>query len=135
MPYERPGRGVDLTANAQLTHDKPHYQDGMVGVPQKQDNPKSLDSLASRTLIASGVKYFLRLKGVCQVKQADHAGLAGATIGAAVYIATANDALVLTDTAGTLPFGRIVSLSGQHGTPTGFVRINMDLKDNVPNPL
>lgn len=135
MSYERPGRGVDLTANAVLTHGKPHWQDGMMGVPIKQDNPKSLDSLASRVQIQSGVKYFLRQKGVCEVKQADHAGLAGATIGGTVYITTANDNLVLVDTAGTVPFGRVQALAGQFGTPTGFIRINMDNKDSVPNPL
>jgi hypothetical protein len=131
MSYERPGRGIDLTANALLTHGKPHFQAGLVGVPIKQDQPKTLDALATRTQIASGVKYFLRLKGICEVKLSDYAGLAGATVGAAVFIDNVTDLLVLVDTASTVPFGRVQAVAGQFGTPTGFIRINMDLKDNV----
>lgn len=132
MSYERPGRGVDLTANAVLNHGIPHYQAGLVGVPVKQDQPKTLDSLASRTQIQSGVKYFLRTRGVCEV---DATSLAGATVGAPVYINKTTDALSLTGTTGTnVPLGRVHSLAGQWGTPTGRLRINMDLKDNVPTP-
>jgi hypothetical protein len=130
--YERPGRGVDLTANAVLTHNVPHYQGGIAGVPVKQDNPKTLDSLASRTQIQSGVKYFLRTKGACEV---DATTLAGATVGQAVYINKTTDALGLTATAGAVvPLGRVIALAGQFGTPTGKLRVNMDLKDNVPVP-
>lgn len=132
MPYERPGRGVDLTANAQLTHGVPHYQGGIAGIPIKQDNPKTLDSLAARTLIASGVKFFLRTRGVCEV---DATTLAGATLGAPVYINKTTDALSLTPSAGAnVPLGRVISLAGTYGTPAGKLRVNMDYKDSVAIP-
>lgn len=133
MSYERRRRGLDLTANALLTHGVPHYQAGVAGVPVKQDNPKTLDSLAARTQIASGVKYFLRTKGEAEV---DNTTLAGATVGQAVYIVRATDALTLTaGGAGlNLPFGRVSSLAGGFGTPTGKLRIDMDLKDTITVP-
>src|SRR3954470_15497484 len=103
MSYERRRRGLDLTANAQITHGVPHYQGGVAGIPIKQDNPKTLDSLAARTQIASGVKYFLRTKGEAEL---DNSPLAAATVGQAVYIVRATDALTLTAGAAgaNLPF-------------------------------
>ena len=134
MSYTRPGRGLDLVANAQLTHDLPHYQTGNAGVPIKQDNPKTLDSLASRTQIQSGVKYFLRTKGVTEQATALHAGLSGATVGAPVYINKTTDALSITASAGVnVPFGRVHQLAGNFGVPTGRIQINMDLRD-FPTP-
>jgi hypothetical protein len=126
--YERPGRGVDLTANAVLTHNVPHYQGGIAGVPIKQDNPKTLDSLASRTQIQSGVKYFLRTKGVCEV---DATSLAGATVGAAGLHQQDHGRAPDGHGGRGVPLGRVIALAGQFGTPTGKLRVNMDLKDNV----
>jgi hypothetical protein len=131
--YERPGRGIDLTADKLLTHNTPHYQGGYAGVPIKQDNPKTLDSLASRTQIQTGVKYFLRIKRVCEVPDTT---LAGATVGAPVYIVKTTDALTLTAGATGLNavLGRVQSLAGQYGTPTGILRVNMDARDSVTIP-
>lgn len=132
MSYTRPGRGMDLVANALLTHDVAHYQAGAAGVPVKQDNPKTLDSLASRSQIQSGVKYFLRVKGVTEQSTTLNAGLSGATVGAPVYINKTTDALSITpDTAGhtNVPFGRVHQLAGAFGVPTGKIQINMDLRD------
>lgn len=141
MSYERRRRGMDLTANALLTHGVPHYQGGVAGVPIKQDNPKTLDSLASRTQIASGVKYFLRTKGECDV---DATSLAGATVGQAVYIVKTTDALTLAagSTGLNLPFGRVTHIGGTAGSPdasaygtaAGRIRIDMDLKDTITVP-
>lgn len=133
MSYERPGRVVDLVANAILVHGVPHYQSSMAGIPIKQDNPKTLDSLVARTQIASGVKYALRHRGVCEV---DVASISGAVLGSPVYIVKTTDALTLTagSTGLNLPFGRVVALAGTYGVPTGKVRINMDLKDTITVP-
>lgn len=132
MSYERPGRGLDLIANALLTHDTPHYQAGASGVVIKQDNPKTLDSLTARAQVASGVKYFLRTRGVTE--QATQAGLSGATVGAPVYITKATDALSVTPSAGAnVPFGRVHQIAGAFGVPTGRIQINMSLRD-FPTP-
>jgi hypothetical protein len=127
MTVIRPGRGIHLYADRLINHAKPHYQGGFVGVCQKQDEPKSFDSLASRTQVQSGVKYFLIVKG-----ETEQAALAGATLGAPVYITKADDTLTLVDGgAATVPFGRVSGLPGQFGLPSGRMRIDMDLKDNV----
>lgn len=125
----RPGRAVDLIANKQLTHATPHYQAGLVGMVQKQDEPRQYDSLASRTLVANGIKYILILKGDAEV-----AVLGGATVGAPVYINTTDDTLTLTDTSSTVPFGRVSALPSTYGLPGTRMRVDMDLKDNTPNP-
>lgn len=134
MPYERPGRGIDLTADKLLEHGVPHYQAGYAGIPQKQDNPKTLDTIAQRTAIQTGVKYFLRIKGVCEVP--DTGPLAGATLGAPVYIVKTTDALSLAAGGAGLNavLGRVHSLAGQFGTPTGKLRVNMDARDSVAIP-
>ncbi|HTE60776.1 MAG TPA: hypothetical protein VK631_10535 [Solirubrobacteraceae bacterium] len=133
MSYERPGRSADLIADAVLVHGLPHEQSGMSGIVIKQDEPKLLDSLLARTQVQVGVKYVLRLKGRTRQKLTDHAGLAGATLGAAVYINGTTDALVLVDGATTVPFGRVVALAGTFGVQTGYIEIDMDLKDAVLN--
>lgn len=140
MSYERPGRGYDLIANAVLNHGVPHYQAGIAGIPIKQDNPKTLDSLASRTQIQTGVKYFLRVKGVCEVSDT---GISAGAVGDPVYINKTTDALSLTPSTGAnVPFGRIVSQGGSvaspnanpFGTPTTKTRINMDARDSITVP-
>lgn len=132
MSYERPGRVLDLLADKVLVHGTPHYQAGAAGVPIKQDNPKTLDSLLSRTQIQTGVKYVLRVKGVCEVPDTS---LAGATVGAPVYINKATDALSLVPSAGVnFPLGRVHSLAGTYGTPVATLRVNMDMRDTIVVP-
>lgn len=127
MTVLRPGRGVHLIADKLITHAKPHYQAGLRGIVQKQDEPKSFDSLASRTQVQSGIKYFLLTKGETEVD-----ALAGATVGATVFINTTTDALTLTDPgAAAVPFGRVTNLPGTFGLPAGRMRVDMDLKDTV----
>jgi hypothetical protein len=127
MTVIRPGRGVHISADKLINHAKPHYQGGLVGVVQKQDQPGSFDSLASRTQVQAGVKYFLLTKG-----ETEQDAIAGAVLGSPVFITKADDTLVLADAgAATVPFGRVTGLPGQFGLPAGRMRIDMDLKDNV----
>jgi hypothetical protein len=126
MPVERPGRGVHIVANAVINHGKPHYQNGLTGIVQKQDEPKTFDSLASRTQVQNGVKYFLRTKGECEVD-----AIGGATLGAGVWIDTTTDALALTDAAGRVPFGRVTRLPSTFGGAAGKMLVDMDLKDTL----
>lgn len=128
MTVLRPGRAVDLIANKVITHAKPHYQGGLVGIVQKQDEPGSFDSLASRRLVQPGIKYVLEVKGDTEVD-----ALAGATVGAAVYISTVDDTLSLVDDANHVAFGRVSALPDTFGLPTGRMRVDMDLKDTVAN--
>jgi hypothetical protein len=70
---------------------------------------------------------------VCEVPDTT---LAGATVGAPVYIVKTTDALTLTAGATGLNavLGRVQSLAGQYGTPTGILRVNMDARDSVAIP-
>jgi hypothetical protein len=127
MTVIRPGRGIHIVANKLLTHAAPHYQGGLVGIVQKQDEPKAFDSLASRTQVQNGVKYFLITKGETELP-----ALAGATVGQAVFINTTTDALTLTQGTGeTLPFGRVTNLPGTFGLNSTTMRVDMDLKDDI----
>src|SRR4051812_11357569 len=122
MPETRPGRGVHIVANKEITHNIPHFQGGLVGLPIKQDNPLGFDSLASRTKIASGVKYFLIIKGEIVIDQ-----LEGSTVGALVYIKEPDDSLSLVAT-GRVVLGRITNIQETFGLPKGKMRVSLDQK-------
>jgi hypothetical protein len=128
MTVIRPGRGVHIVADKLITHAKPHFQGGLTGIVQKQDEPKSFDSLASRVLVQAGVKYFLLTKGEPEVD-----ALPGATVGAPVFISTVNDSLSLVDDGTHVPFGRVTNLPNTFGLPATKMRVDMDQKDSVPN--
>jgi hypothetical protein len=128
MTVLRPGRAVDLIADKLLTHAAPHYQGGLVGIVQKQDEPGSFDSIASRTQVQAGIKYVLEVKGDVEVN-----ALAGAVVGAPVYISTVDDSLSLVDDANHVPFGRVSAVAGTFGLPAARMRVDLDLKDNVAN--
>jgi hypothetical protein len=128
MTVIRPGRGVHAIADKLLNHAKPHFQGGLVGIVQKQDEPKSFDSIASRTQVQAGVKYFLLTKGESEVD-----ALAGAVLGSPVFISTVDDTLSLADDANHVPFGRVTALPSTFGLRSTRMRVDMDAKDNVPN--
>lgn len=130
MTVHRPGRGVHLIADKQITHAHPHVQGNLVGQVQKQDEPGSFDSLASRKLVQAGIKYFLITKG-----EVDVAAIAGAVVGSPVFISTVDDSLVLVDTVDTVPFGRVTRLPDTFGQATGLMSVDMDLKDNLANAV
>jgi hypothetical protein len=123
MPYERPGQGYYATATKALTHGDPCTEDGVVGVAIKQKAPAWDAGLADQDAIAIGEAFHIRTKGIHQV-----AFVTGAAKGDPIYIVAADN--TLTETAsGNIKFGRVVEIEGQRGTPTGFMRVDLDLKD------
>lgn len=126
MPEIRPGRGIHLVANKEITHNTPHFQTGLTGLVVKQDEPKQFDSFASRTKVASGVKYWLQTKGEVVLT-----ALEGATVGEVVYIKESDDSVSLASGSGKVPFGRVTNLPETYGLPAGLMRVDQDLKDNT----
>jgi hypothetical protein len=126
MPYNRPGPGVYVTnGGSPITHGTPQVNAGFVGVAVKQAGRKWLDSYAIQAQIDAAEPYFLITKGVVQVA---NTGISANVKGDPIYI-TAAGALSATSTSNS-KFGRIVEVSGQRGTPTGKVRIDLDTKDS-----
>lgn len=123
MPYNRPGRGVYVTndaASAALTHGQPVKEGNFVGVAVKQVARGFDSTVADQSTIDDGEEYFLITKGVVEVDT-----VAGFAVGDAVYITSSN---VLTETSSSnTAFGRVVEVAGDRGTPTGKVRIDLDL--------
>lgn len=137
--YERPGRGVYVTATRALVHGDLVVQGGYAGSAIKQA-AYAADSARGpgRQSIAIGERFFLRTKGVAEVMTGTGLqgnGVAAATVGTTIFIAdgTGADAhgLLFTATAaGRVKLGRVYSIPGIHGTPTGRLRIDMDAKDS-----
>lgn len=131
MPYARPGIISYHVATKQVTHGNPAVEDNMAGIAIKQQEQSWTLGIANRQNIAIGEAFAIIHKGVCQIAASL---LAGATKGAAVYIVPTTNALTLTGPqSGTaIAFGRVASLAGDNrGTPTGFLRIDMDQRDTI----
>lgn len=124
MPYNRPGRGVYVkneTASASLTHGQPVKEGNFVGIAVKQVSPGFDSTIADATTIEDDEDYFLITKGVVQVDT-----VSGFAVGDAVYITSSN---VLTETSSSnTKFGRVVETQNNRGTPSGKVRIDLDMK-------
>jgi predicted RecA/RadA family phage recombinase len=124
MPYNRPGRGVYVTnetASAALTHGQPVKEGNFVGIAVKQVSPGFDSTIADATTIEDNEEYFLVTKGVVQVDK-----VTGFAKGETIYITSAN-ALTETSSSNT-KFGTVVETENERGTPTGKVRIDLDLK-------
>lgn len=124
MPYNRPGRGVYVkneTASAALTHGQPVKEGAFVGIAVKQVSPGFDSTIADASTIEDDEEYFLITKGIVQTDT-----VSGFAKGETVYITSAN---ALTETSsGNTKFGTVVELATKRGTPTGKVRIDLDLK-------
>lgn len=139
MAYERPGRGVYVTATKTTKHGDPCVENGLAGTAIKQKAKAWSDGYNASTYadIAVGEKFHIRTKGIHQYSVAAGSkgvGVAAGTKGAAVYIVAADNTLVLEGDAAAadIPFGRIVELTADNrGVPTDKVRIDLDLKDTV----
>lgn len=122
--YNRPGtRYYVNAAAAQINHGDPAIADSVVGVAQKQKQPSSTAALSAAAVIAVGEPYVIICKGVVRVPF-----VAASVKGSPVYI-TAGGVLTLTS-AGNTKFGRVVEIAGQRGTTTGFMRVDLDMKDS-----
>lgn len=124
MPYNRPGRGVYVTnetASAALTHGQPVKEGSFVGIAVKQVSPGFDSTIADASTIEDNEEYFLITKGIVQTDT-----VSGFAKGDTVYITSAN---ALTETSsGNTKFGTVVEVATDRGTPTGKVRIDLDLK-------
>jgi predicted RecA/RadA family phage recombinase len=129
MPYNRPGRSYPTVATQAWVHGLPCIEQGVPGVAVKQQEPgfgigpafTGVTPNVAFKAIAIGEKFLIIDKGIVQVPT-----VAGFAKGDTIYITTAG---VLTETAsGNSKFGKVVEVAGERGTPTGYVRIDLDLK-------
>lgn len=129
MPYSRPGPGVYVTnGQTALTHGQAVASGNFVGVAVKQKVRSWKDGYAVQKTIDASEPYYILTKGVVQVTSAATA-IASSAQGDAVYIDSSNN-LTPASSGGNLKFGRIVSVAGDRGTPTGKCRIDLDLKSS-----
>jgi hypothetical protein len=131
--YERPGRGVYVTATAALEHGNIAVVRNYVGSVIKQLQPSRDTPKAERTVVAIGERIFLRTKGIAEAQTgAGQQGnaLAAAVVGDPVYIVAATGVLTATAT-GNVKVGRVHAVPGVHGCPPGIIRIDMDVKDGL----
>ena len=126
MPYNRPGPGVYVTNDTEgtLTHGQPVQQSGFVGVAVKQKTRSWKDGYDVQKLIDNNEDYYVITKGTVEVDTP--AGRPGK--GDPVYIDDSNNLTASSSGQGALKYGLVVSVAGERGTPTGKVRIDLDLK-------
>lgn len=134
MPYLRPGNEYYATAVRAVTHGNPCVVDGVPGIGIVQSERGATAGLQTPRVAAIGEAFVIAHQGICQIDASLVTGVA--TKGANVYITVATDVLVGVAVAGaapagTIPFGKVVELAGQRGTPTGKIRINMNLRSAV----
>lgn len=128
MPYNRPGPGVYVTNGntATLQHGDPVVVSNYVGVAVKQRARSWRDGFDVQATIDRLEPFYILTDGIVMVPVT---GISSPAVGDAVYITSAN-ALTKTNTGNT-PYGRITELAGTRGVPTGFVRIDLDIKTAV----
>lgn len=129
MPYNRPQPGVYVTngSGGQLTNGQTVKEGTFVGVAVKQKTRSWQDGYTVQTKIESTEPYYVLTQGTVQVTDP---GLSSPAVGDPVYIVAATNVITKTSTSNT-PYGRIVELGGTRGTPTGKLRINLDIKTAV----
>lgn len=123
MPYNRPGPGVYVTnsSGGTIQHGAPCLIDNFAGVAVKQQTPPWTQGYQVPALIEDGEPFFIITKGVVQVPNAD---ISSAAKGDDVFV-SADGTL---GTSGDAPFGRVVEVAGERGTPQDQVRIDLDIK-------
>jgi hypothetical protein len=127
MPYNRPGRGVYVTNNGTTrVNGDPVALNNIVGVCIKQKAPTIPNLPVDAKTIQAGEDFFIVAKGIVQVP-----AVGGVAKGDAIYITSATSALGNASGAGIVPYGRVVELAGSRGTPTGKMRVDLDLKDSI----
>lgn len=122
---ERPGRAKYVVATKATAHKAPSTEAGFTGVAIKQKAAPWSAGLVAPGLIAIGEQFVMRVRGQHEFP---NTGIAAGTLGQAVYIVAATNALTLTAT-GNVPFGYIAELPGSsRSVPTGRVRIDIERK-------
>lgn len=129
MPYERPGEGYYAVATKVVKHGAPVVEDGITGVAIKQKAVKWDAGLAAQDEVGIGESFHIRTKGIKQVPF-----VSGAVKGSPVYITIATNALTITPGGAGVSenYGVVVEIQGQRGTPTGKMRVDLDLKHTIP---
>lgn len=142
MSYERPGQGFYVPAATKAVfHGAPATEHGVVGVAIKQKAKGWAEGLTSNyARIEVNEPFHIRTKGVREVaigSGTPGVGIAAGVLGGNVYIRSTTNALILEDAnaAGDLPYGKIVELPAVagRGVATGFMRIDLDQKDTLPD--
>lgn len=128
--YNRPGTRYYVNAASRARqHRAACVEDNVVGTAQKQKQPTSDVGFtgSAQTTIALAEPFAIVCTGIVKVPY-----VATAAKGSTVWINVTNDALTLVDPgAGNgRKFGRVVEIQGQRGTETGFMRVNLDMKDS-----
>lgn len=128
MPYNRPGAvHVDATATKTTVHGAVCVEDNVPGVAVKTAAIPATAGLTTPASIAIGEKFNIICKGIVQVTNPGGAFARGGP----VWIATADNTLSGATAAGKVKFGVVVEVAGQRGTPTGLMRVNLDLRDTL----
>jgi 3D (Asp-Asp-Asp) domain-containing protein len=125
MPKDVRTTGYYATATKLVNHGDPCIEGGVAGIALKQQSPGWQTAFADVKKIQIGEPFLIREKGRVEV-----ATLGGAVKGQSVFITPATNALTLTGTAPAIPFGKVVELAGQRGTPTGRMMVDLEMRDN-----
>jgi hypothetical protein len=137
MPYNRPGFMYYAIATVGThLHGDPVLYDGVAGVAVKQKAVAAgaAAGAATQKAIANGEQFAIISKGIVQLPNTQTGRVGGTALsaikGSPIYITAAH---ALTLTSGTnAKFGRCVEVAGAlgRGTPTGYMRVDLDKKDS-----
>lgn len=126
MPDNRPGKFYYcLAATKAVVHGAPCVEDGITGVAVKQGiapfGTGPATNAALKTVII-GEAFGILPKGVVTVPF-----VTSSVKGSPIYIIAATNVLTLTASA-NVKYGVVTEIQGQRGCPTGFMRVDLDLK-------
>lgn len=127
MPYNRPGAvEVDVVATKQVNHGAITWEENRPGVTVKTKADAATAGLVTPPVIAIGEAFNHIVKGIVQITNPG-----GFVAGDPVYITKATNALNNTGPASATvgKVGVVSEIAGERGTPTGKMRVNLDLKD------
>lgn len=129
MPYSRPGNiEVDVICTRQANHGTLTWEEGKPGVVVKTLPDPATAGLVNPKVVAVGEAFNMIVKGIVQVTNPG-----GFVRGTSVYITKATGAITNTGPASATigKVGVVSEIAGQRGTPTGLMRVNLDLKDTL----
>lgn len=130
MPYSRPGMiRVDVICTRQVNHGAITWEEGVPGVAVKTLADAATAGLVSPKVIPINEAFNLIVKGVVQITNPS----ALFAKGDPVYITKSSGVLDKTGPASSTvaSVGRVTEVAGTRGTPTGLMRVDLDLKDTL----